>query len=105
MHSEQVVPGLPAVSMSTSSKRTIYALLTGIVLVMIGTSALLWVDNRRIQRHTDELNDLRLSLTGREQDVTVLRKQLSACCPDTARTAPPVWAPTQRVTDTDGWNQ
>lgn len=56
---------------------------------MLCGAALLWVDNRRIERHTDELNDLRIHLNGRDQDVEVLRRQLRACCPDSMLLARP----------------
>lgn len=103
MHSEQVLP--VASVMSTSSKRIVYALLTGFGLFILGGAALLWVDTRRIERHTDEVNDLRLHLTGRDHDVELLRRQLRACCPDSIQTpsVKPVNVPGS-VAD-DGWGR
>lgn len=91
--------------MSTSSKRTVYALLIGFGLFMLGGAALLWVDTRRIERHTDELNDLRLHLTGRDHDVELLRRQLRACCPDSTLLEKPNKPVNERkAAITDGWN-
>ena len=91
--------------MSTSSKRTVYSLLIGFGVFMLGGAALLRVDTKRIERHEDELKDLRLHLTGREQDVELLRRQLRACCPDSSisgKAEKPVNKP-ESVT-TDGWD-
>ncbi|MEZ0538987.1 hypothetical protein [Fibrella arboris] len=90
--------------MSTSSKRTIYALLLGFGLFMLCGAALLWVDNKRIERRTDELNDLRLHLSGRDQDVETLRRQLRACCPDSNRLNLPQETVPKAVPADDGWS-
>ena len=85
--------------------KIVYALLIGFGLFMIGGAALLWVDTRRIERHTDELKDLRLHLTGRDHDVELLRRQLRACCPDSNITKP---VKSVNVTETDindGWDR
>ncbi|MEZ0483780.1 hypothetical protein [Fibrella aquatica] len=91
--------------MSTSSKNTIYALLVGFGLFIAGGAGLLWVDNRRIERHTDELNDLRIHLNGRDQDVDKLRRQLRACCPDsTVLLKPPTSETPQKTPTSHGWD-
>lgn len=91
--------------MSTSSRKFSYALLVGFGLFMACGAALLWVDNRRIERHTDELNDLRIHLNGRDQDVEMLRRKLRACCPDSALSVRPVKrAAASKPSLTDGWD-
>ncbi|RYF74869.1 MAG: hypothetical protein EOO39_07835 [Cytophagaceae bacterium] len=90
--------------MATSSTKIIYGLLIGFGLFMLCGAALLWVDNRRIERHTDELNDLRLHLNGRDQDVAQLRRQLRDCCADSNRLIKPKAKPTEpKTTLSDGW--
>ena len=75
--------------MISSTNRLIYALLVGFALFLIGGAGLLWVDNRRIERRADELNDLRLHLNGRDNAVRHLQQQLRACCPDSSQTTQP----------------
>ena len=102
MHNEQV---LPKTSVGPAlSKKLIYALLIGFGLFLLGGAALLWVDTRRIERHTDELNDLRLHLTGRDHDVELLRQQLRACCPDSTTTKPAKPANVPEPATSNGWD-
>ncbi|MBO0951456.1 hypothetical protein [Fibrella forsythiae] len=91
--------------MTTSSTKIIYALLIGFGLFILCGAALLWVDNRRIERHTDELNDLRLHLNGRDHDVAQLRRQLRDCCADSNLLSKPKVKITEpKATISDGWD-
>ncbi|GAB3510120.1 hypothetical protein GCM10027341_48130 [Spirosoma knui] len=74
--------------MSIGSRGAIYSLLTVVVVLLLGITALLWVAYNRHQRLEDATIDLQRNLSQQESQIKDLQERLEDC--DTLETAAPL---------------
>ncbi|MFD2571108.1 hypothetical protein ACFSUS_10715 [Spirosoma soli] len=73
--------------MSVGSRGVVYSLLTVVVVLLLGITALLWVAYHRHQRLEDATIDLQRNVSQQKSQIRELQERLEDC--DTIDTTPP----------------